>query len=102
MIKGRPTGEVAVLLLTCLVVFILVIFSLAVTISIFVNPDRPTDTAVGQIFDILTVILGAVVGYIAGRGTKAAAAAHGPDIWDPTEPPQPPPRRAEPDAEQGH
>jgi predicted Co/Zn/Cd cation transporter (cation efflux family) len=104
MLKGRPTGEIAVLLLTLVVVFILVIFSLAVTVSILVNPERDTNTAVGQIFDILTVILGAVVGYIAGRGTKAAAVkTNGEDIWDPTETPQPPPRRAETEqGEQGH
>jgi uncharacterized protein YneF (UPF0154 family) len=76
LFKNRPTGEVVVILLTGLVLCILVFMVVGFFVVAVVRPDELEITgALAVVSDILTTIVGAIIGYVAGRNTGTAKSA---------------------------
>jgi hypothetical protein len=77
MITSRTTGEIVLLMLTSTVALLLLIAGLGVTVFELVHPGRAELTGVvASLFDVMKVIIGAVLGYAAGRIGPAQGARH--------------------------
>jgi P pilus assembly chaperone PapD len=63
----RTTGEIVILMLAFVVVVTILMATVTVAVIEIVYPDQNTDETVRMINDTTNVILGAVIGYVAGR-----------------------------------
>lgn len=66
-LRERTTGEIVILMLAFVVVVTILMATLTVTLIELIYPDQDTDSTVRMINDTTNVILGAVIGYVAGR-----------------------------------
>jgi hypothetical protein len=66
-LASRPTTEIVVLLLTILVCVVLVIVILGIIITRIVHPELDLKGAGDAIFNMISTIIGALVGFISGR-----------------------------------
>lgn len=69
--KGKSGIEQVMLLLTVAVCAMLVLATLGIFIFKFLHPNDPIDIS-GGFYDIIKLILSAIIGYVAGRGLKAS------------------------------
>lgn len=67
MFKDRTAGEVVMLILTLVVAFILVFGALGIALVELFYPEQDTDAVIAMMFDITKVIVGAVIGFAAGK-----------------------------------
>jgi hypothetical protein len=63
----RPTTEIVVLFLTVLVCVVLVVVVLGIIIVRIVHPEIDLKGAGDAIFNMISTIIGALVGFISGR-----------------------------------
>lgn len=52
-----------------IVAILLIVSGLTLAILAFTNPDRDTSSSIGALADIVTTLIGALVGFMAGKGT---------------------------------
>jgi len=64
---GRSTIEIMALLLTGTVCFLVLTSGVAIMVVEIFHPESDTDTAVNALSDTLSLILGALLGLLAGR-----------------------------------
>ena len=79
-LANRPTADLVVLLLAGLVAVIVVTAVAGVLVIALVRPRADVGGVVHSLSDVTNTLIGAVVGYIAGRGL---AAKPPPDPLDP-------------------
>lgn len=81
----RSTVDLIVLGLALTVCLVIVLSTVAVAVVECINPDVDTEDEVRHVADLLSVIIGAVVGFVGGRGS----APSGHDRSPGDEPPAP-------------
>lgn len=64
--RDRPTPEVVLLILTTVVAALMVTAPIGILLVILIRPDVNVGGVVSSLFDVMKVIIGAVVGYAAG------------------------------------
>jgi succinate dehydrogenase hydrophobic anchor subunit len=69
-LRDRPTPDLIVMALTGLVVVLLVGSMLAVLILELTGSSEDIPALAGKLADVTNTLIGAVVGYIAGKGTN--------------------------------
>ena len=69
MFKGRSTIDVVVVLLTMTIGVTLVMTLLGILLLKFMHPEMDTSRGGEAVSNILTTIVGALVGFIGGRAT---------------------------------
>lgn len=69
-LKERPTSELVVLVLATTVAVLLVASVVFVGVLEITHPDADTSGAISSITNTITLLVGAVVGYLAGRAAK--------------------------------
>lgn len=65
-LTDRPTGEIVRLLLTSTICFVVALESIIIGAVGILKPNANTTAALHIVFDVVGVMLGAVVGYGAG------------------------------------
>lgn len=68
-LSDRPTSDLVVLILATAVGLVILFTGLGLTVLEFVRPAADVAVAVQAFQDVVAAITGAVIGYIAGRGT---------------------------------
>jgi hypothetical protein len=66
-LRNRPTTEIVVLLLTMLVCTVLILVIVGIVILRIVHPELDLTKAGDAIFNMISTIIGALVGFISGR-----------------------------------
>jgi P pilus assembly chaperone PapD len=66
-LRDRTTGEIVILMLATVIVVTTLLATVTVAAIELTYPDQNTDDAVRMINETTNVILGAVIGYVAGR-----------------------------------
>ena len=66
-LKNRPTADIVVLLLTVMICTVMTIIAAGVIIAKSVRPDMEVGRAAEAINNMLSTIIGALVGFISGR-----------------------------------
>jgi hypothetical protein len=66
-LRSRPTTEIVVLLLTILVCTVLILVILGIVILRIVHPEIDLTKSGDAIFNMVSTIIGALVGFISGR-----------------------------------
>lgn len=69
-LRDRPTPEVVVLVLATTVAILLVVSVVLVGVLEITHPESDTSGAVASITNTITLLVGAVVGFLAGRAAK--------------------------------
>lgn len=72
----RSTIELMVLALTVTICLALLLTGLAITVSELLHPEVDTSEAVSTLSDILSMILGALLGLLAGRSERVTDRLH--------------------------
>jgi Na+/H+ antiporter NhaA len=67
-LRDRPTPDLIVFALTGVVIFSLIATTLALLISEIWYPDRDLGMLAGRVAAIMSSLIAAIVGYLAGRG----------------------------------
>ena len=75
-LRDRPTPDLIVICLTGLVALILVAVTAALIISELWYPDRELGQLADRIATILSSLIAAIVGYLAGRGVTNGQGEH--------------------------
>lgn len=65
----RTMTDFVVFCFVSIVALLLLVAGVGVSILAFTNPDRDTSTTVSALADIVTTLIGALVGFIAGKGS---------------------------------
>ena len=84
MKKNRTTSEQVILILTWTVAIVIILDVVFILFFVLVRPTIDLSTAARGIGDIINVLVGALVGYLAGTKSKGDTDSRDPD------PPQPP------------
>ncbi len=84
--KSNNATEYVVVVFVVTVASILVISTLALIVLAAINPDRDYSTLTNSLLDIVTTVIGALIGFIAGKG-QGRAEMHD-DIASLREPPR--------------
>jgi hypothetical protein len=63
----RPTTEIVVILFTLLICTVLIITVLAITVQKTLYPEQDLSKAGDAVFNMISTIIGALVGFISGR-----------------------------------
>ena len=66
-LKNRPTADVVVLLLTMLICIVVTITVISISVAKVLRPDVDMSKAGDAIFNMISTIIGALVGFISGR-----------------------------------
>jgi hypothetical protein len=66
-LRSRPTTEIVVLLLTVLVCTVLILVILGIVILRIIHPEIDLTKSGDAIFNMVSTIIGALVGFISGR-----------------------------------
>lgn len=66
-LESRTTGEIVMLILTVVAAFILVVGAIGIMMVELLYPEQDTDPVIAMMFDITKVIVGAVIGFAAGK-----------------------------------
>jgi hypothetical protein len=70
-LRDRPTTDLAVLIMIMLIAVIMIIASVTVAIiEIRTGGEADSKTTVNLIGNVVKVLIGAIVGYVAGRATN--------------------------------
>lgn len=77
--SGRSTIEIMVLMLTGTVCLSLLAIGISITVVEAVNPEADTGPAFNALADVLSMILGALLGLLAGRTERGAGLHKRPD-----------------------
>lgn len=72
------TADVVALILAIVVAIVVVLTASALLYIQITNPTQDTSEAADAISRIVSVLIAALVGYMAGRGTKNGVNGHGP------------------------
>lgn len=67
-LRDRPTADLIVMFLAFLVGVCVVGSLVAIVLARFTNPGVDLDKAAARIADVTNTLIGAIVGYLAGRG----------------------------------
>lgn len=67
-LRDRPTPDLIVLGLTVLVAIVLIAVTITLIVSEFWHPERDLGQLADRIATILSSLIAAIVGYLAGRG----------------------------------
>jgi len=67
-LRDRPTPDLIVFAMTTVVLIMLVLTTCALLIAEIWYPDRDWGTLAGRVGQIMTSLIAAIVGYLAGRG----------------------------------
>lgn len=67
-LRDRPTADLIVMFLAGLVGVCVVGALLVITVARFSDPGLDLDKAAARIADVTNTLIGAIVGYLAGRG----------------------------------
>src|SRR5262245_48278141 len=70
-LRHRPTNELVILVFTAVVGVILLVGTFGVLAVELIHPSRDTDLILGMIFDVSKVLIGAIIGYAAGRSASS-------------------------------
>jgi hypothetical protein len=73
-LRDRPTADLVVLFLSALVAVVLVASVVGGIVWKVTDPDADLADLAARIGDITNTLIGAIVGYLAGKGTGAAGA----------------------------
>ena len=68
-LRDRPTSDLVIVFLAAIVGFVMVVMVVGVMVLKIAHPDEDVDANLRVIADVLTVLVGAVVGYVAGKAT---------------------------------
>lgn len=63
----RPTADLIVLGLAALIGAVLLVVVVAIAVDMIAHPNADLGPAVGRVGELLTTLLGVVIGYLAGR-----------------------------------
>lgn len=66
-VRARPTNEVVMIILSLTVGLILLITIVMIGVIEIVHPELNTDEAIGAVSGTISVLVGAIVGYLAGK-----------------------------------
>lgn len=66
-VGDRPTGDLVVLMLAAMVALVALLSATAVLVLAVLDPARDLTLAIQGITDFMGIIVGAVVGFVAGR-----------------------------------
>jgi hypothetical protein len=66
-LKNRPTADIVVLLLTVMICTVMTIIAAGVIIAKSIRPEMEVGRAAEAINNMLSTIIGALVGFISGR-----------------------------------
>lgn len=66
----RPTGDIVMLIMTAVIGFVVLLGATGTMIVEIIHPERDTDNIINLLYDIVKVLIGAIIGFAAGR--KAA------------------------------
>lgn len=78
-LRDRPTPDLVVLILAGVVAFSVVAAVLAGAWTRLVDPDANLDTLGARLADVTNTLIGAIVGYLAGRGVVQNKSKEPPD-----------------------
>ena len=67
MSKNRQTIDIVVIMLTAMIGLVLIITVSGIILLKFMRPEVNTEEAGGAVRDIVTTVVGALVGFIGGR-----------------------------------
>lgn len=68
--SGRSTVELMVLALTVTVCLAILLSGVAIVVIEIVSPETDTNEIIGSMSDVLSMILGALLGLLAGRSDQ--------------------------------
>jgi hypothetical protein len=74
--RGRSAIELMTLMLTATVCLSLLFFGVAIAIYAFINPGADLSGVIGVMSDIVSMVLGALLGLLAGRSETITTALH--------------------------
>jgi len=77
-LAGRSAVELMVLMLTGTICLALLFTGAAVAVIEIVHPESDTTAVISSMTDILSMILGALLGLLAGRSERSAGLHHKP------------------------
>jgi hypothetical protein len=66
-LSTRPTTEVVVIMFTLLICIVMIITILGITIQKAIHPELDLSKAGDAVFNMISTIIGALVGFISGR-----------------------------------
>jgi hypothetical protein len=69
-LTDRPTGELVVLIFAAALGSVLVAFGTGIVILELTHPEVDTTTSVAALGNVITVLAGAIVGYLAGGARR--------------------------------
>ena len=69
-LRDRPSSELVMIILATTVAVLLVVSVIMVGVLEITHPESDTKGAVSSITNTITLLVGAVVGYLAGRSAK--------------------------------
>lgn len=81
-LRDRPTADLVVLGLAIVVAFSVILSTVGAIVWRILDPDADLSKVAARLADVTNTLIGAIVGYLAGRGTDKS-------------PPPPPPERGE-------
>jgi len=67
--KGRSTIDIVIILMTTMVALVLIISTLGIVVGRMVHPEADFKSGAEVIGNIVTTVVGALVGFIGGRAT---------------------------------
>ena len=77
MFKDRSSIDVVVIILTCTIAGTLVVSIIGLVIMKLIHPEADTSRGAEAVSNIVTTIVGALVGFIGGRATGKYESANG-------------------------
>ncbi len=73
-ILGRSTAELVLLILTTTVAILMLLASIGILLLALLDRNQDSGQVISSLFDVIKVIIGAVLGYAAGRMTSGGNA----------------------------
>jgi hypothetical protein len=71
-VRDRPTADLVVIFFAAMIGFVMLIGVLGLVVLKIARPDEDINSSVRVIGDLLTVALGAVIGFVGGKAVGAA------------------------------
>jgi uncharacterized membrane protein YdjX (TVP38/TMEM64 family) len=66
-LRSRPTTEIVVIMFTLLICVVLIVTVVGITVQKAIHPDQDLSKAGDAVFNMISTIIGALVGFISGR-----------------------------------
>lgn len=69
-VTDKPTHEIVLLVLVCTLAATVLLTGAGIFIVALIQPERDTSTSIALLGNVVASLLGAVLGYMAGRGRR--------------------------------